>query len=866
VVLDVIVTDGHQGSLSSMGVATNNIHIIRDPSAVTSSGNEAVSIEGNVASLRIGETDDSESLVANPQASSLEMALQPPPTSFTTYFQPRAGNGMAQQDPLQELRLQMDGLLGRLQQAEQKTEQIQQQMEEVLGRTQQTDHQVQEVLGKIQESDQKMQEALGTIREADRQQEEVLGTTQQTDLQAQSIQRLQQQLGEALEKIQQMDQQTKHSQEQYEQLLQQRRQETLQAFHYLALVQYRVQAILTESSKNLPVPRLFIVLPEPTAVVDGQKGLHLQVRLHFLCECDAHKVNNNINGKGLYEVHLTNHPGYELVNQDEFIDKYGSYLLTMMYMVKYGAKARGLVVLPLLGLQSATEDDENQEHLHFIRKNIRSLVDDVITYLESVINATNRRTIIPIHQNLDLLALVQLESYLKGKNNERPIEDLWPITTQNGHCAWLCRYHILEYHALALQRLKKIVTGAGGGFGLGVKITSETTAKLLYDMISEICRVQNMEDWESLKNGNFEPSSLSSAAESTSNTINDLKSLSLEFSRLSMVVDGIPRGAIGDVAFEVAQLCDLTSDDLELIRLCQPVGLTILRASHETDGARLIDILQHSTKLRNLHVRCDIFSTFILINSVLSTRERALQISGQSALRTLDVMREGPVPPKSDGFCSRCHCVDTVTASFSEDSRRFETHVHMSRMWLSASFDGFIRQYGWSIKTFGAPGILTDNHAKLLDEVTQERGSIIEYLALAPCQLSGTGLNALDRVITRSQKFVSVELFLLGLDKEDQLKKALPVLGRYNNRLKSLYLRGEATGWLKRLAEAFPDKDDFPVLEGLCGRYGDPRGEGSQGLIAWLKSESQPVKLFCSTSTDRVGDKGLLHQWASSSR
>ncbi|KAK3815387.1 MAG: hypothetical protein J3Q66DRAFT_433225 [Benniella sp.] len=185
-------------------------------------------------------------------------------------------------------------------------------------------------------------------------------------------------------------------------------------------------------------------------------------------------------------------------------------------------------------------------------------------------------------------------------------------------------------------------------------------------------------------------------------------------------------------------------------------------------------------------------------------------------------------------------------------------HVNMSWMWYSsATFGDFILQYGCSI---------TDHHAKLLDELTQERGSIIEHLALDPYLLSRTGLNTLDRMITRSQKFVSVELFLKGLGKEDQLKKALPVLGRDNNRLQSPSLSGEATGWLKRLAEAFPDKDDFPVLEGLCRQYGDPDGEDSQGLIAWLKSESQPVKRFCSTSTGRVGDKGLLHRWASSSR
>ncbi|KAF9345748.1 hypothetical protein BGX34_004510 [Mortierella sp. NVP85] len=606
-----------------MGVATNNIHIINDPLAVTSSSNEAISIVRNVPSLKIGETDDGESLVANPQAPS--MALQPLPTSLATYLQPGTENIIAQQDPLHQLRLQMNGLLGRLQQTEQQTQQIQQQMEEVLGRTQQTDHRMEEVLGKIQEYDQRMQEALRAIQEADGQQEETIGTTRQTGPQAQSIQRLQQQLSEALERIQQIDQQAKDSQGRYEQLLQQRYQETLQAFHYLTLVQYRVQAILTASSQNLPVPRLFIALPEPTAVVDGQNEPHLQLRV-------------TKNGNELHEIHLVDHPGYELVNQDDFIKKYGAYLLTMIYMVKYGIKAGGLIVLPLLGLKDATNIRESQGHLQSIMKNIKCLVDATIAHLESAIGIIDSGTII-IHQDLDSLELSQLQSHLKLKDGEGSIEDLWPVATPDGHYAWICRYHLLEYYNSALLRLK-VAIGASGGVcrdtKVQLKITSETTTKRLYDAITDVCRVQNMRKWEELRNGISGLGGLSSAARSPSeivSTLDGMESLSLSNGRLSMVANGISRGVIGDVTLEVERLSDLEPDDLEFIRHCQPIILKILRASKETDEARLVDILQHSTKLRNLHVGCDFYQSFVLINSILSTREKTLQIRGRIVLR-----------------------------------------------------------------------------------------------------------------------------------------------------------------------------------------------------------------------------------------
>ncbi|KAI8354814.1 hypothetical protein B0O80DRAFT_498017 [Mortierella sp. GBAus27b] len=151
------------------------------------------------------------------------------------------------------------------------------------------------------------------------------------------------------------------------------RQDTRHSLNQFVHAQCRVQAVLANPSLKLPIPRLFIILPGPTAVVDGQGESHqLQFRLYFLCECGNHTMGKDCDKP--HEVHLANHPGYDINNQDDFINKYGSYRLTMMYMVKYGAKARGLVVHQLLGLNHVIGEGEN----------IGQLVNDTITHLQGV--------------------------------------------------------------------------------------------------------------------------------------------------------------------------------------------------------------------------------------------------------------------------------------------------------------------------------------------------------------------------------------------------------------------------------------------------------------------------------------------------
>ncbi|KAF9936768.1 hypothetical protein BGZ65_002062 [Modicella reniformis] len=47
------------------------------------------------------------------------------------------------------------------------------------------------------------------------------------------------------------------------------------------------------------------------------------------------------------EVHLAKHEGYDLDRPKEFFERYGSYVLALLYMVKFGITAARLVIPPL---------------------------------------------------------------------------------------------------------------------------------------------------------------------------------------------------------------------------------------------------------------------------------------------------------------------------------------------------------------------------------------------------------------------------------------------------------------------------------------------------------------------------------------
>ncbi|KAF9364454.1 hypothetical protein BGX34_001434 [Mortierella sp. NVP85] len=320
------------------------------------------------------------------------------------------------------------------------------------------------------------------------------------------------------ERIFQLQQQMEANQQEMQQQQQQSKLEILQkqqellelqkqALGRLAVIQNRVQTLLIQTYElhEYPIPRLFIILPKPKP-----KGLEKlttnplveQFRLYFLCECGTHTMEEGCTTP--HEVHLAKHEGYDLDRPKEFFEKYGSYLLTMMYMIKYGIMAAGVVVPPLASSKIVDELESARKHVEYLTRGIGPLVDDTIQFLQTL--KSDGEVIAHLHHpNFDKLEVLegadlrQLETYLKVKDEGRVLGNLFRVITPEGHVKWVCIDHYrTNYRESTTRLLQEIVEVNHGQFieetgKVIILLESSTVAKQFYDVMVKARGIQELE-------------------------------------------------------------------------------------------------------------------------------------------------------------------------------------------------------------------------------------------------------------------------------------------------------------------------------------------------------------------------------------
>ncbi|KAF9984307.1 hypothetical protein BGZ65_000690 [Modicella reniformis] len=651
----------------------------------------------------------------------------------------------------------------------------------------------------------------------------ILEKTLQTD---QEIHNLQQQMNDVLLDIQEKDQRThQHHQQQHQQQPQfelqqpsddipqkiqqsmssQIREEVVQLvqdifklqqqeFERLVLIKYRTQALLGTSFKELSLPRLFIVLPRATSMVDKDgKPCSLLFRLYYLCECGIHTTGNEDSEEN-HDIHMAEHLGYDLVNHCIFFDKYGAYLLGMMYTIKYGAITAGRVVPPLSNLKLAEGIKVDQLHLG-------RLVDDSITYLEEILQSNNGDPGSIAKWKLDPSELLEMQSYLKITEQDNQFGNLCPTITQDRHCVWVCKQHQREYLASTRKRLQKIVVANEGEYSgdernIKIKLSSDVLKKPFYDAMRKMDWVQGPDNKWYLTplDLNFAcPHSITTSTTSILINLSNIESLVLDFERLSLSA-GISKEEARYITIEMEQLEDLTSGDLEFIRQCHHDQLTIKYTPKDTDEDRLVNILQHSSKLKVLRIGCLARRSLAVINLVTSTRKKALQSETSLPLRTLEVMNGGLVSFDWDGpRDGRDHI--TSTLNFSEGSQMFTMRSSFRSKVQEYGNDDpvcdFIRQYGWTIENLSTSKAFNDHLASLIHDSIQERGSQITKLRIIPNSLTTLRLDDMDQVIKKSPSLVSLRLWLYNLEGKDHSKKAMLLLEWHKEKLDEFSLYGK---------------------------------------------------------------------------
>ncbi|KAG0329973.1 hypothetical protein BGZ99_009417 [Dissophora globulifera] len=300
----------------------------------------------------------------------------------------------------------------------------------------------------------------------------------------------------------------------------------------LAVLQRKIEAVLVQNYElhEYPIPRLFVILPEKqrlypdgsTATRDGYDGgdglvdtikgwdpRHLvqeKFRLHFLCECGEHtkadsdvaSMNSSLSvaTRTEHRIHLAKqHDGYELTRPTKFFEQYGPYVLGMLLILKHCLTAAS-VIAPAVG--------QLQEGLGKVTEGLKSVTDDTMDAINASIGFLEQKLMAdraPAAAGLDAEAsegnldpfkhldalegadLRRLESFLRNKDKDKVLGNLYRITTTQGHVKWVCLEHYREsYREIAMKSFLQTVKENLGQYDVHLRkveitLVSSTQAK-----------------------------------------------------------------------------------------------------------------------------------------------------------------------------------------------------------------------------------------------------------------------------------------------------------------------------------------------------------------------------------------------------
>ncbi|KAI8348956.1 hypothetical protein B0O80DRAFT_429326 [Mortierella sp. GBAus27b] len=287
-----------------------------------------------------------------------------------------------------------------------------------------------------------------------------------------------------------------------------------QALNQLALLQSRVQILMTQTYElhEYPIPRLFVVLPQDTSSWSSKNIMSNKFRLYFLCECGDH--TRRTTSKIPHHIHLAKHEGYEISRPNEFFRQYGSYILTILKMLKFGVVVAGVAIPAISQLIRVDALDKAASSLKSLTGTLQTGMDQAIRGIEKStadIDGPDGGVSGQMEDNeaLEGADLRKLETFLKNKDKNKVLGNLYRTTTPEGHVKWVCIDHYREnYHEKAARLFRDTVEAMGGSFDetigrVNVHIRSKIQAEQFYGALENAKAVYELEiglDWETTYN------------------------------------------------------------------------------------------------------------------------------------------------------------------------------------------------------------------------------------------------------------------------------------------------------------------------------------------------------------------------------
>ncbi|KAF9280109.1 hypothetical protein BGZ68_007479 [Mortierella alpina] len=284
----------------------------------------------------------------------------------------------------------------------------------------------------------------------------------------------------------------------------------IQALGQLAVLQARIKAVLTQTHElhEYPVPRLFVVLPQNPSKWDRAKLFSNKFRLYFLCECGEHSRSISSKAK-VHHIHIAKHDGYEIARPSEFFRQYGSYVFAILKMLKFGISVAGVAVPAISHLVRADDINQASTQLQKLQDDIEPGMDQVIALMDGV--SVDEGAAIEGFDGdmenkmpLEGADLRKLDTFLKAKDGDKVLGNLYRTVTDEGYVKWVCIDHYREnYQESTANDFQRMLDAVGGSFDkiLGrveVTLRSRVLAEQFFSALGKARSVHELDiifDW-----------------------------------------------------------------------------------------------------------------------------------------------------------------------------------------------------------------------------------------------------------------------------------------------------------------------------------------------------------------------------------
>ncbi|KAG0270940.1 hypothetical protein BGZ95_001341 [Linnemannia exigua] len=286
------------------------------------------------------------------------------------------------------------------------------------------------------------------------------------------------------------------------------------ALSKLDVMDMKLDAILVQNYElhEYTIPRFFVVLPESFDKWDPRSLMMGKYRLYFLCECDAHATErhgssgspgSSASSSSLRRVHLHNQKGYSFSRPNEFMERFGPYVLVMLRVLSYCLRA-ATIASPATGLINEAVQDTMQGIEAIAKNTLENVVNGSISFLKRKLdeggiaapplssNTEESQLDDPFQSvvGLEGADLRRLKTFLRHKDGDETLGNLYRTTTNEGHVKWVClRHHRQSYRDATMLPFLKMLREINGEYDhffrkVSITLKSSTAARTFFDALA----------------------------------------------------------------------------------------------------------------------------------------------------------------------------------------------------------------------------------------------------------------------------------------------------------------------------------------------------------------------------------------------